>query len=136
VLRMRGQERGSSDSEHGAAAVEMALVLPVLLIVVFGLIEFGFAFNAQIALTQAVREGVRVGAIGDETTMTAGNMIDRMDEAFLGIGGGTLTGTATPCDVDDTEGQAELAGELAYTTPIGNFGPFNLRAEAVMRCGG
>ena len=112
----------------------MALILPVLLIVVFGIIEFGFVFNAQISLTQAVREGVRVGAIGDD--LTAGNMVGRMDDAYTGIGGGTLTGVGTPCAEGDTDGQARLVGTLEFTTPISRFGPFTLRSEAVMRCGG
>jgi hypothetical protein len=129
-----GRLRARACSEHGAAAVEMALVLPILLILVFGLIEFGFAFNAQISLTQAVREGVRVGAIGDD--LSEGAMLGRMQEAYFGIGGDVPTGEGIPCDEDDTDGQAELVGRLAYTTPIGNFGPFNLEAEAVMRCGG
>jgi Flp pilus assembly protein TadG len=112
----------------------MALVLPILLVVLFGIIEFGFAFNAQISLTQAVREGVRVGAIGD--SMTSEDMLARMEAAYLGIGGGTLSGVATPCAEGDTDGQATLQATLDYTTPIGRFGPFTLEAEAVMRCGG
>lgn len=128
------RRRLSGDREHGAAAVEMALVLPVLLIVMFGIIEFGFVFNAQISLTQAVREGVRVGAIGDD--LTPSNMIGRMEDAYTGIGGGTLTGAATPCADGDTDGQARLVGALDFTTPISRFGPFTLRSEAVMRCGG
>jgi len=120
--------------EQGAAAVEMALILPVLLIVVFGIIEFGFVFNAQISLTQAVREGVRVGAIGDD--LTAANMVGRMEEAYSGIGGGTLSGVGTPCVPGDTDESARLVGNLDFTTPITRFGPFTLQAEAVMRCGG
>lgn len=128
LRRVRG------DREHGAAAVEMALVLPVLLIVMFGIIEFGFVFNAQISLTQAVREGVRVGSIGDD--LSADNMEDRMVEAYTGIGGGALSGVGTPCAEGDTDGQASLVGTLEFTTPISRFGPFTLRSEAVMRCGG
>jgi hypothetical protein len=133
-VRRDGSRRHAHDSEQGAAAVEMALILPLLLTLVFGIIEFGFVFNAQISLTQAVREGVRVGAIGDD--MTEANMLGRMEDSYLGIGGGTLSGSGTPCASGDTDGQARLTGRLAYTTPIGRFGPFTLEAEAVMRCGG
>ena len=51
------------NSESGAAAVEFALILPVLLLLVFGIIEFGFIFNRWVTVTHAAREGVRVFAL-------------------------------------------------------------------------
>ena len=45
--------------ERGAAAVEMALLLPVLLLVVVGIIEFGYAFFIQGSVANAARVGVR-----------------------------------------------------------------------------
>ena len=50
--------------DRGSAAVEFALVVPVLLLIVFGIIDFGRALNAQIALTGAAREGARLAALG------------------------------------------------------------------------
>lgn len=47
--------------ERGAAAVEFALVLPVFLTVVFGVIEYGFVFYQQFNLAGAVRDGLRQG---------------------------------------------------------------------------
>ena len=55
---MRGR-RG----DQGAAAVEFALVLPVLVLILFAIIDFGRMLNAQITLTEAAREGARAGAI-------------------------------------------------------------------------
>lgn len=46
-------------NERGAAIVEFALVLPLLLVLVIGLIEFGWIFNGWIILTGAAREGAR-----------------------------------------------------------------------------
>ena len=48
-------------SERGAVAVEAALVTPILLILVFGIIEMGFLMKDDIALTSAVRNGGRIG---------------------------------------------------------------------------
>jgi Flp pilus assembly protein TadG len=50
-------------SERGAAAVEFALVMPLLFLLVFGIIEFGFIFNKELSVTHAAREGVRVYAL-------------------------------------------------------------------------
>ena len=43
--------------------VEFTLILPVLLVVLFGIIQFGIAFNNYLALTDAVRAGARQGAV-------------------------------------------------------------------------
>ena len=59
--------------ERGAAAVEMALILPVLLLLVGGIIDLGRAFMMQIMLTNAAREGTRAAVV--MTTGTPGSQI-------------------------------------------------------------
>lgn len=54
--------------DEGAAAVEFGLVLPLLLLTVFGIIQFGIAYNAQLALSAGAREGVRALAINPGAT--------------------------------------------------------------------
>ena len=49
--------------DAGAAALEFALVVPILLVLIFGMIEFGFVFQAQLALTHAAREGARLASV-------------------------------------------------------------------------
>ncbi len=51
--------------DRGAAAIEFALLFPLLMLIVFGTIDFGRALNEQITLTQAAREGVRLDALGE-----------------------------------------------------------------------
>jgi len=50
-------------SDSGAVAVEFALVMVPLLLILFGIIDFGFAFNNQLAVTAAAREGARIMAV-------------------------------------------------------------------------
>jgi Flp pilus assembly protein TadG len=52
-----------SRSERGAAAVEMAIVLPLLVMLIFGIIDLGRAFMTEILLTNAAREGSRVAQL-------------------------------------------------------------------------
>lgn len=55
-------------NQKGQALVEMALVLPILLMLVFGIIEFGRIFNAYIVVSNASREGARYAAVGRSLT--------------------------------------------------------------------
>ena len=49
--------------ERGQSLVEFALVLPIFLLVVFAIVDFGMGFRAWISVTNAAREGARVGAV-------------------------------------------------------------------------
>ena len=50
-------------SRAGQSLVEMALVLPVLALLTFGLVDFGRAYYFQVSITNAAREGARVGIL-------------------------------------------------------------------------
>ncbi len=54
-------------NETGQALVEFTLILPILILIVLGIIEFGWLLNAQITLNSAAREGARVGAVLNTT---------------------------------------------------------------------
>jgi Flp pilus assembly protein TadG len=53
--------RAKRDRENGAAAVEFALVLPIFLAVLFGMIDYSWYYYQRFALAAAVRDGVRNG---------------------------------------------------------------------------
>lgn len=50
-------------NKKGQSLVEFALILPVLLLLLLGIVEFGLAFNAHVTLVHAAREGARYGAV-------------------------------------------------------------------------
>ena len=50
--------------EEGAAAVEFAFLLPLLVLLLFGFIQFGLALNTRIQATNAAREGARAAVVG------------------------------------------------------------------------
>lgn len=56
--------------EDGAAAVEFALVLPILVIVVLGIVTGGLSYSNAIGVQNAVREGARFGATGDVSQLS------------------------------------------------------------------
>ena len=49
--------------DDGAQVVEFALIVPLVLILIGAIVQFGFAFNRQISVTEAAREGARLAAI-------------------------------------------------------------------------
>ena len=54
--------------------VELAIILPLFLVLVFGVIEFGLTYNNLITLRQGAREGARQGAVGNFGSLTAGQI--------------------------------------------------------------
>jgi hypothetical protein len=58
-------------SETGGSAVEMALVLPVLALVLAGILDFGLVFNDLMALKQGVGAGVRQGIVGQTGSVSS-----------------------------------------------------------------
>jgi len=65
---------------RGQALVEFALILPLLMLVLFGIVEFGRAWNAKQVLTDAAREGARLAVVGDPTITQVSQVDDRVKE--------------------------------------------------------
>jgi TadE-like protein len=61
---MGGVEDRQEGGEDGVAAVEFAILLPLLVSLLFGFIQFGIAFNDRIQATSAAREGARLAIVG------------------------------------------------------------------------
>ena len=61
ILKRITRRRGKG--EDGQSLVEFAFVLPIFLLVLFAIIDFGMAFHAWIAVTSSAREGGRLGAV-------------------------------------------------------------------------
>lgn len=51
-------------NDKGSSAIELALVMPILVMLIFGIFQFGLAFNNYLAITHAAREGARLAAVG------------------------------------------------------------------------
>lgn len=122
-----------SDSERGAAAVEFALLLPLLLMLVLGTIEYGRAYNAQITLTNAAREGVRVMAIGNDPAAAKNAAKTAAAPVSTTISTSDITLSTEVCS---TGNQVTLTINYNLSTITGIAGPFPLKGKGVMLCGG
>ena len=65
-------------SEKGASAVEFALILTPLIVLIFAIFEFGIVFNNWIAITHAAREGVRLAAVDEDLATIKAEIINRV----------------------------------------------------------
>jgi Flp pilus assembly protein TadG len=128
-------------NERGVAATEFALILPVLLLILFGIIEFGMLMYSRTLITNASREGARAGIVQGPPKRTEGEIV--------AIASAYLTGTGVnPANVTFT-----VTGELltnpntltvtaTYPYPflipyipavVGIPNPLPLTAQTVMR---
>jgi len=119
--------------------VEFALLLPLLLLLVFGIIDFGRALNAQITLTQAAREGARLAALGQP------NVVSGTQAAATGLS--PVAVVVTPCPsgaTQTTDAVVHASYSFSFVTPVGaiaglfgggGFGsPITLTATGEMPC--
>ena len=127
------------NTDRGAAAVEFALLLPILLLLVFGIVDFGRALHAQITLTQAAREGARAAALKQS------NVESRTQTAAPGLSDVTVTVTACPATpTPGTDAKVEAKYTFTFATPIGGIAsllggggygdPITLTGRGVMPC--
>lgn len=123
----------SKTSERGAVAVEFALLAPVLIMLLLGIMEFGRAYNTQITLSSAAREGVRVMAINNNAVAARTAVKTAAAGLQPALADANITVTPTSC----TSG-AQMTVKITYTlsTMTGIAGPFPMEGKGVMLCGG
>ncbi|WP_281892065.1 TadE/TadG family type IV pilus assembly protein [Phytohabitans aurantiacus] len=112
MARSRGIKRWLR-RDRGATAAEAALVLPVILMVLFGIIDFGRLVNAQIVVSQAAREGARAEAVGADAGVRANDAAQNM--------GPVDTNVLESCgDEPDPEDHAHVVVtfEFHFVTPV------------------
>jgi Flp pilus assembly protein TadG len=117
--------------DRGAAAVEFALVVPVLILLIFGSIEFGLYVQSLTMTENAAREGVRLGSLVGSTGITAVQVKAQVKAAALnafgtvGITNQDAQVTCTKPDgvssCDSTLGAAGSAGSTIKVTVTATF---------------
>jgi Flp pilus assembly protein TadG len=65
-----GQGSTVRREDRGAAAVEFALIAPLFIVLLFGIIDYGWAFGQRLGLTSAVREGARLAVVNADSGAT------------------------------------------------------------------
>ena len=133
--------------ERGASAVEFALIVPLLIMLVLGIAEFGHAFQVQGTLSAAAREGVRTMALQNDAAAArtavrtaASSLSPAVTDLQIDIR--VVTGTAPPLNppvCPTTGGNSNVRVTISYRMPYltGFFGSgLTLSGTGVMRCNG
>lgn len=104
-------------NQKGQSLVEFSIILPLLLLVVMGIVEFGMMLNSYLTINNAAREGARYGIIGNsnaEIQSIITSTSPSLNSAYLTI-------TITPADGSRISGNT-LTVKLTYnyklTVPI------------------
>ena len=103
---------------RGQALVEFAIVLPVFLMIAFGTIDFGLAFNASITISNAAREGARAGVTNPTTTAVQ----TRVRDVAGGMNNSNLTVTVSCKTAGGAACAGGMAGAVSGTTIVVTVG--------------
>ena len=117
--------------DRGASMVEFALILPLLILLVFGTVEFGRGYNAQITLTHAAREGVRTLAVtkdSDEAVTATKNAATSLPPAQVSV-------STTACNPGAAT-SVTATYPFKYNIPLFGTHTITLKGKGIMRCGG
>ena len=134
-----GRRRGTRyrDSESGAAGIEFALIVPVIVIIMTGIIQFGAIFFLQNNMTNAAREAARALAVGQISTdsemqnIVNGILVD-WGVDFLP----TIDNIPDPTDPNNNEFTVLITAPLSQAAIIDYLGIFDgktLSASASVR---
>ena len=96
-------------SESGVALIEFAFVLPILLVLAMGMLDFGRAFHMKSMLDQAAREGARVAVV----TSPDADIVESRVDAVLASGG--ITPTSVTIDGPDAAHMVTVTVNATFT---------------------
>jgi len=124
--------------ERGAVAVEFALVVPLLLLLLFSIVSVSRAFQVQATLSGAAREAARAMAIQNDQSAAKSAAVFAASTSDVPLTAGQVAISPSSCT-----GVAPNANILVTITvqfqPMGSFAggvAFPITSKAVLRCGG
>lgn len=107
----------SLKNQKGQALVEFAIVLPILLMLVMGIIQFGMMLNSYLAIENASREGARAGIVGS----TDAEIESLIIASSPSLDPADLTVTLTPSEANRSSGDTltvTVTYNYKFTIPI------------------
>lgn len=105
-------------SDHGAAAVEFALITPLLILLVFGIISYGYMLSFRQAISQAAAEGARAAAVAPSSFTSTQKQTAALNavKQALDSYGATCGSVAMTCTVAVAACSADASKSCASVT--------------------
>ena len=103
--------RRISSDERGAAVIEMAFALPILIMMIWMIVQLGLVFRAMAGIQHALGEGARLATIYPKPTQRP-TIKAKITSTVYGIDAGTFTVPSEPVD-----GAGYLDLRVTYTQP-------------------
>ena len=124
--------------ERGATAVEFGMIVPLLLVLLLGIVEFGHAFQVQGSLSAAAREGARRMALQNDGTQARDAVREAAGTLDPAIADDQISIDPASCPVAaDTDTDVVVTIEYPMPFLTGFFGAsVDLTGRGVMRCQG
>lgn len=123
------------ENKKGQAIVEMALILPLLLLLILGMIDFGRVMNAYLIANHASREGARQAAVGKSDS----EIVGIINLTTTSLDSSTININISPQASDRTRGteaQVTVSCQVEIITPLVSSvipNPFVIQTSTSMR---
>ena len=139
IWKRRITRRDGKKRSRAAVVVEFAVVLPLLLTILFGILEYGWVFMVRLTLQNAAREGVRLSVL--QTTGPPYSEVDARIDAVMGPTGltaGDYTVVMSHASVDPCDRTEQITISVPYeriSVTGGFFGPkdFDVTGSSTMQ---
>jgi Flp pilus assembly protein TadG len=119
--------------ERGQTMTEFALVLPILLVLLLGIVQFGVAFNNYVSLTDAVRAGARVAAVSRNSSDPSGACRKRVLDSAGSLNQGEL-GKNLSCVSSWAPGaEVTVYADYPYDIKILDWSVYSGRLKSTMK---
>ena len=111
-MSTRRPARMRANDDEGAVLIEFALVISLFFLLVFGMVDFGLAINSKTQMTNAGREGARLGTVN----LVPSEIEARVREVAAELDQAILTVTVTCEKPDDTSYPCDSTGPVVVET--------------------
>ena len=117
-MLLKHYKSGARPGEKGQAMVEFVLVLPIFLLLVFAIIDFGMGFHAWLTVTNSAREGARLGSV----RASQAQIVQRVQDTADSLDPSNMSVTIT--NAQGSPGQSVVVDvdyEYTLITPLSNI---------------